>query len=622
MIQPGSEHAHTPPDPVAVVQEWERPMFDLALRLLRNDADAQDATQEIFIVLLRDLRRYDPTRPFQPWAYRLATNVIFNFKRSAKRRKGREEAIAVPVETSEPCRAENEDQRRLVEEHVSRLPEEQATLVVMHYYHGLSKTAIAASLDLPRTTIQSRMERAHAALRQSLQGAGALAVIPGLESVMGSTPMATVPVGLHRSLIGLAISTTSVTLATGLTIGGIVMTKKIVLTAIVLITLSTFTGYGLAVLVSEAPESTTTNEAGQSLLARDRQRLQSELEQLRLQHQELVAEAERLTAEVASARAERQSLEAELAALRSAEEPKSTQDPEDEFLDSIDWALIRECADRQAESTEPGDPVLTPEQQSAFIGELLKIAGHYQLDLADTKFHRHGKLFVRMLELALPVDERFTEKEERAILRASESIAEATKQLEFEGRTWAQLQAAERRIEHEQLLPVLEALPADYDLSRLSGAFARPLGPVEVMIFGHRDDAVATHLSHLEGLLELDRGEVERVRPLLRRHAEEVAAIPSSLERQYPNELIEWYYGIGAADYSYQPEADRLVNPEWDETQRRDYFHLQSTARLTRLEARARLHDELEGLLTVEQWGTLCKDFPLILRHVATNLPR
>jgi len=76
----------------ALVREWEGLVYGLALRMLGNAADAEDATQEIFLRLLRKLHRYDPARSFRPWFLRLAANILRNALRDATTRAKHEGA--------------------------------------------------------------------------------------------------------------------------------------------------------------------------------------------------------------------------------------------------------------------------------------------------------------------------------------------------------------------------------------------------------------------------------------------------------------------------------------------------------------------------------------------------
>src|SRR5262245_35518205 len=84
-----------------LVSDWARPVYGLARRMLRRPADADDATQEVFLRLWERIDLYDPSRPFQPWIYRVATRVVLNRIRGERTREGKE-ALAPPRTGAEP----------------------------------------------------------------------------------------------------------------------------------------------------------------------------------------------------------------------------------------------------------------------------------------------------------------------------------------------------------------------------------------------------------------------------------------------------------------------------------------------------------------------------------------
>src|SRR5439155_3085674 len=65
----------------ALVRRFQRRVFGLAYRYLRDLDEAQDLAQEVFVRLYRNLGQYDPDRPFEPWFWRLAGNVAANYCR-------------------------------------------------------------------------------------------------------------------------------------------------------------------------------------------------------------------------------------------------------------------------------------------------------------------------------------------------------------------------------------------------------------------------------------------------------------------------------------------------------------------------------------------------------------
>ena len=76
------------------VLKWQRPIYNLSYRMLGNEADAADATQEIFSRFLRKVGHLPRVREFKAWFYRLATNVILNQTRERRLRHRKESELA------------------------------------------------------------------------------------------------------------------------------------------------------------------------------------------------------------------------------------------------------------------------------------------------------------------------------------------------------------------------------------------------------------------------------------------------------------------------------------------------------------------------------------------------
>ncbi|MBU1699734.1 MAG: sigma-70 family RNA polymerase sigma factor, partial [Candidatus Eisenbacteria bacterium] len=56
-----------------LVVKYQRAVYNIAWRMVRNEEDARDLTQEVFIRVFRGLKTFDATRTFSTWLYRIAT---------------------------------------------------------------------------------------------------------------------------------------------------------------------------------------------------------------------------------------------------------------------------------------------------------------------------------------------------------------------------------------------------------------------------------------------------------------------------------------------------------------------------------------------------------------------
>jgi RNA polymerase sigma factor (sigma-70 family) len=141
--------------------------------VLRNSADADDAFQATFLVLLRKARSLrDPGR-LSPWLYGVASRVATRARVNAARRRD-EERKAVNNETVHP--APNDDDltelRAALDEEIGQLPDRYRGPVVLCHVEGLTYEQAAHSLGCSPTTVRGRLARARERLRRRLTRRG------------------------------------------------------------------------------------------------------------------------------------------------------------------------------------------------------------------------------------------------------------------------------------------------------------------------------------------------------------------------------------------------------------------------------------------------------------------
>jgi RNA polymerase sigma-70 factor, ECF subfamily len=146
----------------------------LCRRLTGNAADADDATQDALIAIVRGLPRFDGRAAFSSWAYRVATNACLD----ELRRRGRR---PVPVDVDPDAgpagrraTGPNLDQavadRLTLDEALVALPPDYRAAVVLRDQLGLDYASIAEVLEVPPGTVRSRIARGRAALAAALGG--------------------------------------------------------------------------------------------------------------------------------------------------------------------------------------------------------------------------------------------------------------------------------------------------------------------------------------------------------------------------------------------------------------------------------------------------------------------
>ncbi len=142
-------------------------LYVVARLILRDDAKAEDATQEALVAAWQHIRGLrDPDR-FDAWLHRLLVNACYREAGRSKRRGSIEVNVQV-LEASEPDASLDFADRDQVERGFRRLDTDQRTVLVMHYYLGLSLDEAADVLGVPPGTVRSRLHRAIVAMRAAL----------------------------------------------------------------------------------------------------------------------------------------------------------------------------------------------------------------------------------------------------------------------------------------------------------------------------------------------------------------------------------------------------------------------------------------------------------------------
>lgn len=140
----------------------------VALRLLGDPADAQDAAQEVFLRLWRHLGRVDERRPLQPWLYRITVNVCRDIGR---KRQVSEPLGPVCVTAPDPhVAADRSEQRRILTAAILRLPPKERAALVLRDLEGFSTAEVAHILGSSEATVRSQVSAARLKIRRLIGG--------------------------------------------------------------------------------------------------------------------------------------------------------------------------------------------------------------------------------------------------------------------------------------------------------------------------------------------------------------------------------------------------------------------------------------------------------------------
>lgn len=166
----------------ALVNRYEGKVYRLAMRMLRNQQDAEDALQEAFLQVYRGLKSFEGRSNFSTWLFRLATNVCL----MKIRHRGTEPTGMVPLEDFLPQHEQGnqpslqewpekpeeilltKESREKMMEALDQLPADYRAVFILRDIEGFSNAEAGEALGISVAAVKSRLHRARIALRGML----------------------------------------------------------------------------------------------------------------------------------------------------------------------------------------------------------------------------------------------------------------------------------------------------------------------------------------------------------------------------------------------------------------------------------------------------------------------
>jgi RNA polymerase sigma-70 factor (ECF subfamily) len=179
--------ADKPPGPITpetVFNEYAPRVFSLARRMLGNDADAEDVTQDVLLQVVRKLDTFRGEADIATWLYRVTVNMALAYRARRARRAehevhdhpplngfsedGHHAAPVRPWSVAPDQHALDREQTRLIEDAIARLPDVYRDVYVLADVEGLPNAEIADLLGLNLPGVKSRLHRARVLMRNAL----------------------------------------------------------------------------------------------------------------------------------------------------------------------------------------------------------------------------------------------------------------------------------------------------------------------------------------------------------------------------------------------------------------------------------------------------------------------
>jgi len=153
-----------------LVEKYQKPVFNLALRMVRNPDEAEDVAQATFVKAFEHLRSYNEGFKFFSWLYRIAMNESLSVLRAKKQFARVDEAKEVPEDA--PDGVEREEAASKINAALAVLTDDQRAVVTLKHLEGFSYIEIAEILAISEKKVKSRLFSARQVLRDVLMKSG------------------------------------------------------------------------------------------------------------------------------------------------------------------------------------------------------------------------------------------------------------------------------------------------------------------------------------------------------------------------------------------------------------------------------------------------------------------
>jgi RNA polymerase sigma-70 factor (ECF subfamily) len=151
-----------------LVERYDRAVYNLALRTLRDREEARDVTQEAFFKAFRSLRTFKPGAKFSTWIFAIAYHACCDRLSKRKRYSNEELPERADPGAGPETQAIAGDEARRLRAAIDALPEKYRAVITLYHLQGKQYEEIAQVLGMPMGTVKTHLFRAKEQLRRRL----------------------------------------------------------------------------------------------------------------------------------------------------------------------------------------------------------------------------------------------------------------------------------------------------------------------------------------------------------------------------------------------------------------------------------------------------------------------
>ena len=151
----------------ALVARYEKPIYNIAFRMVRSHEDARDLAQAVFLKAYEKLESFNPKYKFFSWIYRMTVNETINFLQRQRSNVPVEEYHLTHDATPE-ADYQNRQLAEDIDDALTQLQFDYRLVIVLRHFQDLPYNEIASILQIPEKTVKSRLFSARRLLGQLL----------------------------------------------------------------------------------------------------------------------------------------------------------------------------------------------------------------------------------------------------------------------------------------------------------------------------------------------------------------------------------------------------------------------------------------------------------------------
>ena len=149
-------------------------IYSMCWRYTQSEQDAQDLTQEIYVLIYRKIQEFRGESSLSTWIYRIALNKIYESRRSTLKHKtiSMDDSVSNCMDLNPHDEYKKYELSLDISRAVANLPEKYQSVIELYYYQDLAQKDISIILEIPLKTVETRLKRAKDKLESILSTHG------------------------------------------------------------------------------------------------------------------------------------------------------------------------------------------------------------------------------------------------------------------------------------------------------------------------------------------------------------------------------------------------------------------------------------------------------------------